>query len=108
MMKNSNQLQYQIIFWRDIPVQVRVKNGRFRQTYPLSPRFQQTVHRAAYRGKAITGDAYIEEWHPSPWQETAVTDAEVLVAQIETDYPDERLDKLARNKGIDPTETTAS
>lgn len=100
-------MQYQIIFWRDIPVQVRVKNGRFRQTYPLSPRFQQTVHRAAYRGKAITGDAYIDEWHPSRWMETAVADAETLVAQLEADYPDERLDKLARNKGYEQTAVDA-
>lgn len=100
-------MQYQIIYWRDIPVQVRVKNGRLRQTHPLSPRFQQAVHRAAYRSKAISGDAYIEEWHPSPWQETAVADAATLLAQFEAAYPDERLDQLALNKGIDPDKTAA-
>ena len=57
----------QVIYWRDIPVQVRVKNGRSRKTHPLSPRFQKTVYRAAYRAKAINGDAYTNAWHSSTW-----------------------------------------
>jgi len=95
----------QIISWRDIPVQVRVKNGRFRQTQPLSARFQQTVYRAAYRDKAIYGDAYQEEWTPSKWQEREGEAVDVLTAvsaELEASYSDERLVGLARNKGIEP------
>lgn len=98
----AKSTQYQIIYWRDIPVQVRVKNGRNRHTHPLSDRFQQTVHRAAYRAKAITGDAYIEEWRPSEWQaqEGEMADvATAVAAKIEAAFTDETLDQLARNKG---------
>ena len=93
---------YQIIYWRDIPTQVRGRNGRSRLTRPLSPRFQKTVHRAAFRAKAINGFDYIEEWRQSDWQgrdgevEDVVT---AVVTELETVYSDEHLDKLARNKG---------
>ncbi|KAA3658516.1 MAG: hypothetical protein DWQ04_24820 [Chloroflexi bacterium] len=95
----------QIISWRDIPVQVRVKNGRFRQSQKLSSRFQQTVYRAAYRDKAIYGDAYREEWTLSKWQGREGEGGDVLTAvsaELEAAYNDERLDQLARNKGYEP------
>lgn len=98
--------KYQIIYWRNIPVQVRVRNGRKRLTLPLTDRFQKAVHRAAYRGKAITGDAYIEEWQPTGWQNREggpQTVLEQVAAELEAAYSDERLDELARNKGYDPS-----
>ncbi len=97
--------QIQVIFWREIPVQVKVKNGRFRLKQPLSDRFQKSVYRAAYRAKAIHGPAYQEGWVQSDWQEREGETAEVLtavIAELETTYTDERLDKLARNKGYEP------
>lgn len=99
-------IKVQIIYWRDIPVQVRVRNGRIRHTTPLSPRFQQAVYRAAYRAKAITGDAYLNEWRLSDWQEReGELEVETAVAtEQEAAYSDERLDKLARNKGYEPYE----
>ncbi len=84
-------------------MQVRVKNGRNRHTRPLSDRFQKTVHRAAYRAKAITGEAYIEEWRPSEWQEREgeLEDvATAVAAELEAVFSDKLLDNLARNKGF--------
>jgi hypothetical protein len=92
----------QIIYWRDIPVQVRVKAGRDRASFPLSDRFQRAIHRAAYRGKAITGDAFMDEWQPSAWQEhegTVEAVGNALVAQLETEFSELNLDLLAKNKG---------
>lgn len=94
----------QIIYWRDIPVQVKVR-GEQRISRQLSPRFQQAVHRAAYRARAITGFDYMQEWHPSAWQEFDEPPAEVLAALtagLEAAYDDERLERLARNKGFEP------
>jgi len=96
---------YQIIYWRDIPTQVRGRNGRSRFTCPLSPRFQKAIHRAAFRAKAINGLDYIEEWQLSDWQDRDDNVEDVLTAvvtQLENDYTDVRLDKLARNKGYKP------
>jgi hypothetical protein len=97
--------RYQIIFWRDIPVQVKVRNGNSRLSRPLSPRFQKTVHRAAFRAKAITGFEYIQEWWPSDWttrEEAAPELLELVAAELETAYNDNRLDTLARDKGYEP------
>ena len=44
----------QIVYWRDIPVHVKVRDGEARLSRPLTPRFQQTVHRAAYRARSST------------------------------------------------------
>lgn len=94
----------QLIYWRDIPAQVRVKNGRFRMSKLLSPRFQKTIHRAAFRAKAINGSAYTDSWRSVTLQldendaETAVNQ---IAAKIEAVYTDERLDRLARSKGIE-------
>ena len=93
----------QIVYWRDIPVQVRVKTGGKRTRFPLSDRFQRAVHRAAYRGKVISGEAYVDEWHPSAWQ-TQVGEAnmvgQALVAKLEAMFTDDELDALAKNKGF--------
>ncbi len=95
--------EYQIINWRDIPVQVRVRVGRERHSQLLSERFQAAARRAAYRGRAITGDAYMSAWNSTPWQShTAPLDEAlpVIVATIESDYPPERLLLLIDNKGF--------
>ena len=100
--------RYQIIYWRDIPVQVKIRSDDSRLSRPLSPRFQKTVHRAAFRAKAITGFAYIQEWRPSDWNEREEAAPELLVrvtAELETAYSDKRLDALARNKGYEPDDS---
>ena len=97
--------KYQIIYWRDIPVQVRARNGRSRLTHPLSPRFQKAVYRAAFRAKAISGFDYIQEWKPGDWLEREGEVQEVLTAvaaELEAAYNDERLAFIARNKGYEP------
>lgn len=98
-------IRFQIIYWRDIPVRIRVRSGNQRTTSALTPRFQKTVHRAAYRAKAISGEAYVQEWHTSSWQvrDGEVTDViKAVTTELETAYSNERLDKLALNKGYEP------
>ncbi len=95
-------MKVQVIYWRDIPVKVRVKNGRSRLTTHLSPRFQKTVYRAAFRAKAINGQAYTDSWRTSNWrshEDDADTTINHIAAAIEAAYSDERLDKLAHSKG---------
>jgi hypothetical protein len=94
--------EYQIICWRDIPVQVRVREGGRRESMVLPDRFQEAARRAAYRGRAITGEAYMDAWNTTRWQShpAALDDAlPALVKSIEADYPDERLQLLVDNKG---------
>lgn len=95
--------EYQIIYWRDIPVQVRVRQGRERRSQSLPERFQAAAKRAAYRARAITGEAYMSAWNNTPWQPHAASFDEALpaiVATIEAGYPPERLIQLIDNKGF--------
>jgi hypothetical protein len=93
---------YQIIYWRDIPAQVKARTGRERLSGSLGNRFQEAIDEAAMRAKTTGTDDYLEEWRSSDWQEregeTAVVVADVL-AELEAAYPDERLRRLVENGG---------
>ena len=93
-----------IIYWRDIPSQVTVQEGRKRAKKLLPARFQEAIDRAAMRAKKIDSDAYLEDWERKNTKAEGDIDellAEV-VTKIEAEFDDERLDKILRNKGIDP------
>jgi hypothetical protein len=53
-------VEYQILYWRDIPAQVRVRSGRQRVTRPLPARFQEAIDEAAMRGRATSTDEYLD------------------------------------------------
>jgi hypothetical protein len=94
---------YQILYWRDIPAQVKVRLGRQRVNRALSPRFQEAIDEAAMRARTTSTDDYLDEWRSSDPQE-AEGDPEALAdrlaAELETAYPDERLALLIENKGL--------
>jgi hypothetical protein len=60
--------QYQIVYWRDIPAQVKVRQGSRRVSRQLSLRFQEAIDEAAMRGQATDTDDYLAEWRSSEWQ----------------------------------------
>jgi hypothetical protein len=95
---------YQILYWRDIPAQVKVRSGSKRINRQLSPRFQEAIDEAAMRGEATSTDAYLEEWHSSDWEESAEDAdqlADSLAARIEAEYTPERIKTLKSNKGYE-------
>ena len=50
------------VYWRDIPAQVIVRQGRRTAKVQLSERFEKAIDRAAMRGGARDFDAYLAEW----------------------------------------------
>ena len=94
---------YQILYWRDIPAQVKVRLGRQRVNRALSSRFQEAIDEAAMRARTTSTDDYLDEWRSSEPQE-GEGDPEVLAdqvaAELEAAYPAERLASLVDNKGI--------
>lgn len=106
--RNNKHIQYQIIYWRDIPAQLRVQQGRERLSHQLPDIFQKTVYRAAFRAKAITGDAYQDSWRVEGWfhYEGSAADLNEAATAIATEviaaYDEARLNALALNKGHDP------
>lgn len=96
--------QYQIIYWRDIPAQVKVKAGRKRFGKPLTDRFPVAIDKAAMRAGKTESDAYLAEWRSSGWQERVgepekLVDA--LIAELEAAYPPQRLRQLIQNGGLE-------
>ena len=92
------------MYWRDIPSQVIVKQGRKKGKVLLEQRFQNAIDRAAMRARKRDSDSYMKEWkrvrsitagEPDP-QQAALLEAQ----RIEAAYPDDRLVELIRNHGL--------
>lgn len=80
---------YQILYWCDIPVQVRASEGRTRQSASLSPRFQEAVDQAAMVVGVIDSDDYTELYVWGEPQERAGSPQEVakaVAAELEAQY----------------------
>ena len=97
--------QYQIIYWRDIPAQVKVRAESTRIARGLSDRFQEGIDEAAMRAEVTGTDQYLAAWRMSKWQERDGAPevlADALVAELEAAYPQDRLLALVQNGGHEP------
>ena len=93
---------YQILYWRDIPAQIKLRSGSQRLSRSLSDRFQQAIDSAAMLARTTSTEDYLEEWRSSDWMEREgepAQAADVLLAEIETAYPPERLQSLVLKQG---------
>lgn len=75
-----------VIYWRDIPAQVKARAGRNRVSTPLPDRFMVAVDRAATIAGKTTTDEYIAEWR----EETRTCGVDL---QAEADLEAKRLDE---------------
>lgn len=71
---------YQIMYWHDIPVQVRAGGRRDRASVELPPRFQVAVDNAAMAAGLTGTDAYLDGFIWSDPAEREGTPAEVAAA----------------------------
>lgn len=92
-----------LIYWRDIPAQVIVQQGRRREKVKLSTRFEKAIDRAAMRAGKGSSDLYLEEWRRESsmieTDEDIKTVAEQQASILESEYSDDLLLKLIRNLG---------
>lgn len=92
----------QIVYWRDIPAQVKTRVGRERGAAQCSQRFQDAIDAAAMRAGLIGTDDYLAEWRTSEAVEREGAPdvvAQSAVAELESAYNDERLRALVANSG---------
>lgn len=95
-----------IVYWRDMPAQVIAGKGRRGKKLPLPERFEQAIDRAAMKSGAAGTDAYLAEWRKSEPFTVEGDDAEIVAnqaAQLDADYPQERLKTLIDNNGWEPS-----
>jgi hypothetical protein len=97
--------EVQVVFWRDLPAQVKARQGGERSSRALTERFQEAIDVAAMRAGLTETDDYLGEWRSSPWearQGPPELVAEQRASEIEAEYSDERLRRLAENGGHAP------
>lgn len=95
--------QLKIVFWRDIPGQIVIREGRRSTRLRLPPRFSKAIERAAYRLKKKQQDALFEPWHDvaQPFQGDVKEQAQELLSNLDAYYTEEVLEILIRANGID-------
>jgi hypothetical protein len=82
--------QFQILYWHDIPLQVRSRDGRERANVSLPPRFQEAVDAAAMSSGLTGDDSYTDGLRWSDPEERPGTPAEVaanVAAEIAQAHP---------------------
>ena len=91
-----------IIFWRDIPSQVVVKQGRTSAKAQLSKRFMEAIDKAAMRAGRQGSKEYLEDWRRviDTCQGDPETIANTIAEELEQNYPDEILNTMVKNKGL--------
>lgn len=102
--RGSNQPRLTLIFWRDIPAQVKAKSGRSRVSAPLSDRFMIAVDAAATKAGKTSTDDYIAEWREEgrPCGEDLQSEVDEAVRLVEAAYPPDLIKSYVRNEGWAP------
>ena len=80
---------YQILYWHDIPVQVRAKDAGGRAGAELPARFQEAIDQAAMAAGMIGSDDYTEAFRWGEQQERAGSAREVadaVVAELDAQH----------------------
>ena len=94
-----------ILYWRDIPTQVIVRQGRVSEKRELPERFMLAVDAAAMRAGLRESDAYLAEWRrgaPEPCGDDMAAEADAALMALDAGYDAERLAALVRNGGAAP------
>lgn len=79
----------QILYWKDIPVQVRARDEKGRASLPMPDRFQVAIDQAAMLAGLTGSDAYTElyEWRNSDDRSgTALEVVAAVVAELDASY----------------------
>ena len=90
-----------VIYWRDIPAQVKARSGRTRISAPLPDRFMVAVDAAATKAGKTSTDDYIAEWREESrlCDEDLQSEVDRETAHITEAYPADLIKTYVRNGG---------
>jgi hypothetical protein len=91
--------RYQIMYWKDIPAQVKAQDETGVEKAMLPARFGEAIDAAAMAEGSTGSDAYMEGWQWAPAQERAGAPrqvADAVAAELDRDYPKEKLVEMIR------------
>lgn len=72
--------EYQILYWREIPAQLKAFDGQRPVSRQLPERFQTEIDRVAMEEGLFGSDEYLDQWHWSEKLERGGSAEEVLDA----------------------------
>jgi len=81
---------YRVLYWQEIPSQVKVEDDDGDVTHPLPQRFLALIDRMAMERGLKNADDYLAQWN---WGEeterdgTAAEVAEAVAAELEAQFP---------------------
>ena len=92
-----------VIMWRDIPAQVNGQAGRRRHQVPLDPKFQRAIDRAKRKAHIVTAQEDVAQWRrvSTPCDGDPAAAAQETAGQLDAEYSEERLGKIAFNGGVE-------
>ncbi len=91
-----------VVYWRDIPAQVIVRQGRTAAKRQLPERFEQAIDRCAMKVGARDADAYLSEWRrgePVQVEGDMEQAAAAEATRLEAEFDVERIKALIANGG---------
>ena len=74
--------EYQVLYWRDIPAQIKIHAGKRPKSQPLADRFQIWIDRLAMADGLTGTDEYLDLWQWSDRIEYEGEPEEALLALI--------------------------
>ena len=80
---------YRILFWQEVPTQIKADDGVDEVTLPLSPKFLERIDQLAGQRGLQQSDGYLAQWNWSEDEEregSAQEVAEAVRAELETQW----------------------
>jgi hypothetical protein len=77
---------YKILYWQEVPSQVKAEDDQDEVNLPMAPRFMERVDRMAMKRGLQGSDDFLAQWHWSDEEEregSAQQVAEAVVAELE-------------------------
>ena len=71
---------YKVLYWQEIPAQIRAEDDDDEVTVPMDPRFQNHIDELAVQRGLQNGDDYLAQWRWSEEQDRDGTADEVAAA----------------------------
>lgn len=94
--------RYQILYWKDFPAQVKASDEQGNRAKALLPdRFSEAIDAAAMAEGSTESSVYLDGWEWGAEQEKeglAQEVVDILIAELDANYPQSRLREMIRNR----------
>ncbi len=95
--------RYQIMYWKDIPAQIKAEDESGTVKFMLPDRFSEAIDNAAMAEGSADSEAYLDGWSWGAEQErpgTARQVAEAVAAELDQAFPRDRLTEMIKRRKV--------